>query len=131
MMLGNDNKIVPDNSENNLDESSKQLVKDGEVVPATKPLYFDNKPIIEVDDDESKLDARIVYWAANLGELAIVKAAIDLRRMSPFIKCFKKRNMISAAVIGGKSVVLKFILSYRYKAADTEDIQKLRNMLLE
>lgn len=88
-------------------------------------LITDEKPIIEVDDDAFKLDARVVYWAANLGELSIVKAAIDLRRMSPFIKCFKGRNMISAAVIGGKTTVLKFILSYRYKAADKEDVETL------
>lgn len=83
-LLGqNDNKIMPEN-ENGHDDSMKQaLVRDNE------PVYLDDKPIIEVDDDESHLDARIVYWAANLGELSIVKAAIDLRRMSPFIKCFK------------------------------------------
>jgi hypothetical protein len=39
--------------------------------------------------------------------------------------------MISAAVIGGKTMVLKFLLSYRYKAADKEDIIKLQNMLLD
>jgi hypothetical protein len=61
------------------------------------------------------MDCRTVYWAANLGEMSVVKAAIEFRRLSPFTKCFKDRNIITAAIMGGKIKVLTFLLSNRYR----------------
>ena len=75
-------------------------------------------------------DARIVYWAAHYGQIEIVKTAIQVKRISPFIKCFKQRTMIIGAVLGGQHEVLEYILSFLYKAWDDEDIHKLKKMLI-
>ena len=75
----------------NLDNSFKQLI--GEEKESDKPL-------IEVDDDEHKLDARIVYWAAHRGDQQLVEQAIVVRKISPFVKCFNERTWISGAILG-------------------------------
>jgi hypothetical protein len=48
-----------------------------------------NSGIIEVNDDQSAQDVRIVYWATLFGEIEIVKFAIELLKMSPFFNSFR------------------------------------------
>jgi hypothetical protein len=46
-------------------------------------------------------DARIVYWAAYFGNLDVVRKAVEIFGFSPANKCFKGRNLVTAAIIGG------------------------------
>ncbi len=54
-----------------------------------------------------------------------MQTAIELKRMSPFIKCFCGSNIITAAIIGDKLDVLNLLLSYKYKTTNLEDNKKL------
>lgn len=58
------------------------------------------KPVIEVDDDGKEADSRIVYWAAFTGQIETVKNGIEVLKMSPYIDCYNKRTIITAAVMG-------------------------------
>lgn len=50
--------------------------------------------------------------------------------MSPFIKCVKDRNFVTAAIMGGSLFVLKYLLSYRYINNDQEDVGRMKKCLL-
>jgi hypothetical protein len=59
-----------------------------------------------------------------------VKTAIELQGISPFIKCYQGRNIITGAVTGKQPDVLKYLLGFKYRAADEEDSKKVKKMLL-
>lgn len=43
--------------------------------------------------------------------------------MSPYIDCFNKRTIITAAVMGKHLEVLEYILSFKYKPKDSADVE--------
>ena len=79
------------------------------------------KPEIEVDEftegSDEIIDARIVYWACGRGDIKTVRHAIRFQKMSPSIKCYKKRSFFSAAMEGGHQEVLEYLLSFKYRVA--------------
>ena len=86
---------------------------------------------VDDDDPEDKVDIHTVYWAAYFGYIDLVKDAIEKRRMSPNLRCFKNRTIVTGAILGCKEEILRLILSYNYEAEDHEDKDRMKKMLLE
>lgn len=121
-------KIRPSMSDEMLPSVFSEAFEENQLAAPIAKYAIDpvsNKPVIEVDDEEKQADSRIVYWAAFDGQLHTVKNGIEELRMSPFIDCFQKRTIITAAVMGQQLQILEYILSFKYKAADQEDVEQL------
>jgi hypothetical protein len=120
---------MPDQSErigDQMNHSGKNLHLDLQLSTNALP-----EVIVDDDDEDDIIDARIVYWAANLGNEKLVKDAIEIRNISPYINCFKDRSYLSGAIVGRQEKVTKRILSYRFTAKDTEDKNRMKEFLLE
>jgi len=61
---------------------------------------------------------RLYYWAAMYDFEEDVDVFITKLGWSPFIKAYKKQNIVTAAMKGGRLEVLKLIFSYRYCSED-------------
>lgn len=59
---------------------------------------------------EDKVDLRIFYWAAYYGMKKTLIHMIESRRWSPFMKSYKNRSVISAAIWGNQIEMVRFIL---------------------
>lgn len=60
---------------------------------------------------------RIFYWAAFYGKTdTIINYMILARRWSPFIKSFKKQNVLTAAIRGKKVGLVRKMQAYQYVA---------------
>ena len=68
----------------------------------------------ELSPDE-KRQLRVFYWAAFYGMRKFVQLMLIHHRWSPFIKSFKKRSVITGAVIGQQNSIVKMLLQeYQY-----------------
>ena len=58
---------------------------------------------------------RIFYWAAYYGNEGLMTQLVRDRRWSPFIKSYKNRSVISGAIWGGKTEVVRYLLgTYKF-----------------
>ena len=109
-------------------EGTQKFSESNKILPDLEfqqPTLGINKSVpIEVDESGNHVDAKIVYWAALRGKDKLVQAAFEVKKMSPFIKCFAGSNIVTAAIIGNKVEVLTLILSYRFKTKDSDDNDK-------
>ena len=56
------------------------------------------------------IDMRIFYWAAYYGNEALMGQLVKDRRWSPFIKSYKNRSIISGAIWGNKTEIVRYLL---------------------
>ena len=70
---------------------------------------------------EQRLDLRIFYWAAYYGRVEAVKLMIELFRWSPMIKSFKKRDILSAAILGQQENVVAYLVNKNYKGKTAQE----------
>lgn len=61
------------------------------------------------------LEIRLFYWAAFYGKMRYLKFMVEELRWSPFIKSFRKRSIISAAILGNQVDTVRMLLGdYTY-----------------
>ena len=105
----NGNKIMP-----------SLVIDDIEKKPSTNDnqTFAGGKKIIrclrvkrqELDDGE-RVYMRIFYWAAFFGMNRYLKLMIETLKWSPFIKSFRNRSILSAAILGGQIDTVRFLLN--------------------
>ena len=58
---------------------------------------------------------RVFYWAAYYGRVDTLKIMVEFLKWSPFIKSFRLRSIISAAILGDQVDAVRFLVGeYKY-----------------
>lgn len=70
---------------------------------------------------EQKLELRVFYWAAYYGRVEAVRLMVELFRWSPMIKSFKKRDILSAAILGQQDDVVAYLVNKSYKGKTPQE----------
>lgn len=55
--------------------------------------------------------ARIFYWAAYYGEKTLCQMFLKKLNTSPFLKLFRRQNVIAACIKGGQFELLEYLIS--------------------
>ena len=93
---------------NRIDVESKKLIESTKHPGAWEvPLRYCN--LDQLSKEEQK-ELRAFYWASFFGIKKFIRLMIVERRWSPFIKSFKKRSILAAAIIGGRSKTCRIII---------------------
>ena len=71
-------------------------------------------------------DIRLFYWAAYYGKVRYLKIMVEELRWSPFIKSFKRRSIVSGAIMGGQVDTVRFLLGdYKYEQVEQQQLVEL------
>jgi len=66
-------------------------------------------------NEQETIDLRVFYWAAFYGKDKFVKIMIEELCWSPFIKSFRLRSIVSAAVLGNQVDTVRMMIGdYEY-----------------
>jgi hypothetical protein len=57
---------------------------------------------------------RVFYWAAYYGRVDAIEMMVELLRWSPMMKSYKKRDILSAAILGGQEKVVLYLMNKKY-----------------
>jgi len=75
----------------------------------------------DLNDDET-IDMRIFYWAAYNGLDRYLRLMVENRKWSPYIKSFRNRSILSAAVWGSQVNTVRILLGdYTYQPGVARD----------
>ncbi len=64
-----------------------------------------------------------------MGDIDAIKKMINRFRWSPFMKSFKQRTVLTAAIWYDQDEIVEEVLGYEYKATGEDDEKKLQMMI--
>lgn len=68
------------------------------------------------------IDNRVFYWAAHNGLVRYLKLMVEVRKWSPYIKSFRNRSILSAAIWGSQVPTVRMLLGdYHYAPGVARD----------
>ena len=63
-----------------------------------------------VNNNYAEIDSRTLYWSVYKGWIKTVIGAINFKQIPPTTKCYKGRNLLTAAILGRKEMMIDFFL---------------------